>query len=521
MYAASVENAERERARAHQHRAQRATPDGSACGVIAADWRGWLAAKFPSYTTYPPAAHHSEAWDWLWSIERGTRPPPFVLILARGGAKSTTAELGTVGVAAKKSRRYALYVSETQVQADKHVQTVAGMMERAGFERELNKYGSSKGWRRNQIRTSDGFKVDAIGLDTAARGFKIDEDRPDFIVLDDLDGKHDTPATTQKKIEALTMTILPAMSTDGAVFAVQNIIHGNGIFARLSDTRADFLSDRIVSGPHPALLGMDYEYRDGRYVITAGTPTWAGQSLAACQGFLNTWGLLAFLVECQHDVARAGRYYETWRDDVHVIAPYAIPGDAPIWCAFDHGFAHNTAFGVFTMIDGDVLFIGEHIQNKSTVRDHAAAMDGLLARLGTHKSRIRLIVAGHDVFQQRGDDMGETIADKYARLGYQFEPATIDRINGWTAIRERLGNPAVGHRPTLYIFDTCPRTAATLRELTHDPKRPEDVLKVDADQDGNGGDDAADMLRYGLMAIKPVDIPGDDEEETRVRVSAF
>jgi hypothetical protein len=56
------------------------------------------------------------------------------------------------------------------------------MMERAGFERELNKYGSSKGWRRNQIRTSDGFKVDAIGLDTAARGFKIDEDRPDFIV---------------------------------------------------------------------------------------------------------------------------------------------------------------------------------------------------------------------------------------------------------------------------------------------------------------------------------------------------
>ncbi len=34
------------------------------------------------------------------------------------------------------------------------------------------------------------------------------------------------------------------------------------------------------------------------------------------------------------------------------------------------------------------------------------------------------------------------------------------------------------------------------------PNRPEDVLKVDADEDGVGGDDAADALRY-LVATKP------------------
>jgi len=33
------------------------------------------------------------------------------------------------------------------------------------------------------------------------------------------------------------------------------------------------------------------------------------------------------------------------------------------------------------------------------------------------------------------------------------------------------------------------------------PIRPEDVLKVDADEDGVGGDDAADWLRY-LVATK-------------------
>ena len=34
------------------------------------------------------------------------------------------------------------------------------------------------------------------------------------------------------------------------------------------------------------------------------------------------------------------------------------------------------------------------------------------------------------------------------------------------------------------------------------PHRPEDVLKVDSDEDGVGGDDAADALRY-LVATKP------------------
>ena len=35
--------------------------------------------------------------------------------------------------------------------------------------------------------------------------------------------------------------------------------------------------------------------------------------------------------------------------------------------------------------------------------------------------------------------------------------------------------------------------------MQHDPRRPEDVLKVDSDSSGDGGDDAYDMLRYGLM----------------------
>ena len=43
--------------------------------------------------------------------------------------------------------------------------------------------------------------------------------------------------------------------------------------------------------------------------------------------------------------------------------------------------------------------------------------------------------------------------------------------------------------------------AETLPALLHDPNRPEDVLKVDVDDDGAGWDNAADALRY-LVATR-------------------
>ena len=42
--------------------------------------------------------------------------------------------------------------------------------------------------------------------------------------------------------------------------------------------------------------------------------------------------------------------------------------------------------------------------------------------------------------------------------------------------------------------------------MLHDPHRPEDVLKVDIDEDGEGGDDAYDACRYGIMVRSPAPV---------------
>ncbi len=65
----------------------------------------------------------------------------------------------------------------------------------------------------------------------------------------------------------------------------------------------------------------------------------------------------------------------------------------------------------------------------------------------------------------------------------------------------RLCDPTNGVPPRLFIHEPSARLVECLPSLQHDPNRHEHVLKVDADEEGVGGDDAADCFRY-LVATK-------------------
>lgn len=81
-------------------------------------------------------------------------------------------------------------------------------------------------------------------------------------------------------------------------------------------------------------------------------------------------------------------------------------------------------------------------------------------------------------------------------LGIHLTCANTDRINGWAEVLKRFGDPQCGIKPTLFIHSRCARLIECLPWLQHDPHWPEDVLKIDCDEDGNGGDDDADAFRY-------------------------
>lgn len=300
----------------------------------------WLHALFPRTYTRPLAPFHVEFWDRIWAM-RPDRTSTGFYIWPRGYSKTTNAERAVIALAAR-GFRYILYVKETQEQADDAVQNIAAVLESPEIDRyypllgqkDLNKFGTSKGWRRSRLRTASGVVVDAAGLDTSIRGLLLEGSRPDVILLDDLDGKEDTLKTTEKKIRTLTSSIIPAGAPNRVVIGLQNIINPHGIFTRLADLcpehPADFLMDRFVSGPFPAIEGLEYEQRGvnehGRpvYRITAGRSTWPeARPLPMLEAELNQMGPTQFIAEKQNEVGSLlGELYKGFRlEDTLIDAP--------------------------------------------------------------------------------------------------------------------------------------------------------------------------------------------------------
>ena len=218
---------------------------------------------------------------------------------------------------------------------------------------------------------------------------------------------------------------------------------------------------------------------------------------------LTGWQKRAWL-DGDWDIA-AGQYFTTLRREVHVVEDFDDSRAVEWFAALDYGFAHYTVVLLACRDgDGNIFVVDEHAERLWLPQRHAAAIKAMVGRrkLGDRSLELgdlKRVVAGADVFSRQSD--GTTIAAQYAKLGISLRVANTDRVNGWAEILQRFGDVVADIRPTLFIHKRCGRLVETLPTLQHDPNRPEDVLKIDADEDGIGGDDCADALRY-LVATK-------------------
>ena len=301
------------------------------------DWRAWNAAIVPDITNKPYGPHHIEFWEWADSIRSGTIHQPLACLWPRGHAKSAGAEIAAVKWGCLGHRMYGLYVSATQDLADKHVDSIAEILESGEIakhypamgEKRVGKFGNSKGWRRNRLTTEAGFTVDALGLEVAPRGLKTLGKRPDFIILDDIDDQDDTIATVEKKIRRITQGIIQAGTDEVVVLMAQNLVHKDAIAAQMVDGRTDLLANAKRIGPFPAVENLQYETQaptpedPRRYVITGGTPTWEGMPLEGCEARINGSGPTAFIIESQQQISeRKGALWTRALIDKYRVGTY-------------------------------------------------------------------------------------------------------------------------------------------------------------------------------------------------------
>lgn len=492
-------------------------------------WQEWLASRFDRLfrnkdgVRLPFAPFHVRMWDWAFAVEAGVRPDPYVAIWPRGGGKSTNAELIVVYLGDLGVRRYCLYVSGTQEQADDHVQNIANLLESPDVAiysprlatRKIGKYGNSRGWRRNRLITEAGLVVDAIGLDTAARGRKLDQFRPDLMVFDDIDEEHDTELKITKKIDSITRKLIPAGSPDLAVLAVQNLVHAHSIFTRMVDGRADFLANRIIDGPHKALNNFSYKLEDGKTRITRGTPTWAGLSVSACQGMIDDMGLSAFLIECQHEQAASEGTVigDLWQSGTHVVPAFRIPRTWRVFRAFDWGYSKPFSVGWWAVSDGTTAPDGRTYPRGTMFRVHewygwngkpnqgAKMQDGDVAKMILEvEDRIKLRGRVHPGPADPGiwdGDPTKSCATLMAQAGVNWYPANKhpgSRLSGLRALRTRLkaSLKTPMEAPGLFVFEGCKQWTRTVVHLPKDPGDPDDAWT-------EGEDHAYDETRYAIL----------------------
>lgn len=208
------------------------------------------------------------------------------------------------------------------------------------------------------------------------------------------------------------------------------------------------------------------------------------------------------------DIA-AGQYFTNFKRDVHVVAHFDDSLAREWWCALDYGYTHYTVCYLGAKDgDGNFYVVDEHAERQWLPQRHAVSIKAMIGRhefTVNGKSRkltlgdMARFVAGADVFSRQSD--GTTVAQDYSKCGIKLTCANTDRIHGWAEILRRFGDVGADIRPSLFIHERCQRLIELLPLLQHDPHRPEDVLKVDTDEDGNGGDDPADAFRY-LVASK-------------------
>lgn len=482
----------------------------------------WFIDKQNKFTGF--ADFHAEFWRWVFGITPTTAPDPLVEIIFREGGKSTNAEMSCVYVGGEGLRNYGWYISGTQSQADDHVANVSGMMQSALVSQKyphlgkvaLDTNGRSLGWRASRLSTAPldkdsdsprGFTLDAIGLDKAVRGGRLDENRPDFIIFDDIDDEQDTVRAVEKKIQRLSQTFLPAAASNVAIAFVQNMPNPHGVAAKLVDNEAGILSNRQLSGPHPAVKDLAYteDHKTGKVQITGGTPTWPAFSIKRVQEIVDRVGLNALLVEYQHERHLAGGLFlgKIWQKAVHVIPPFAVPNTWYVDRSFDWG--SSKPYGVIWWAESDgVMPIKWHDGNyRRFPKGTLFAIRELYGWTGKANVGVRhtaekiaenVKLVEKKVFKGRRVNKGPadasifdsvdknvlSIGERMKRKGVEWTEANKapgSRIMGADRIvamlRASMSYPL--EAPGLYVTTACPNIIRTFPILPKDPTNPDDV----------------------------------------------
>ena len=230
----------------------------------------------------------------------------------------------------------------------------------------------------------------------------------------------------------------------------------------------------------------------------------------------------------------AGNYFSHYREDVHVY-PCDCPhckseqtyvlqkgivkcgkcneefasttfqdSDSVRWFgSMDYGSSMPNCFHLFAEnAQGDCFTVGEVHTVDEGIEQNAEAFKDLCRMHNIDVGELEFIATGEDVKKsdRKSHDDGSTILTEYRDNGIELTIVHIDRVNAWSQLQSRIGDPERGIRPTWFIHKSCVNLRTQVMTAQYDPKKPNDILKQDADKEtGEGGSDALECARNAIV----------------------
>lgn len=216
----------------------------------------------------------------------------------------------------------------------------------------------------------------------------------------------------------------------------------------------------------------------------------------------------------------SGRFYDNIDQRVHLktreqlgIPADKIPAWWTTWGSFDWGYKHWAVFGAWAL-DGDgTAYLLDSLWMRGMQDDDMAReiLDWV-----PEPGCLFPVYAGTDCMSKhtaRGGS-GVSTQEVFGRAGIALREADIGLVNGGRAVLRALDfkrdteTGAFTKFPRVLVVDTLGnrKVLTQLATIMPDENNIAKPAKLDADSQGRGGDDGADMFRYGIASHPPLAI---------------
>ena len=160
---------------------------------------------------------------------------------------------------------YALYVARSKDKVETHIANIEQLLGSDAIRKWNPKLSNpkksittnqSKKWTSTFLKSEANYSIQGGSLDSGLAGSRVEETRPSFEVMDDIDGREDSPLIAESRFRQLTTEILPMRQADTLVFFAQNLISRYSTMYRIYKGQSRVLTNRKPTHPIPAVTNL-------------------------------------------------------------------------------------------------------------------------------------------------------------------------------------------------------------------------------------------------------------------------